>query len=532
MEARGDEQPGLTDVQQASVVLLCSKFRPSGSGSSTGIDVAITLLKTADGVVPMPFNLIVKAGLQVLNLAHRAVVNKRACAKLARRIAHVSFIILELTVKETTWSNQAVIQCTHALTEEFNRAVKLLEEFQSGQNPSWLERAQIVVKRCSENTIKEFTDIHAALDSLVTQANLGVALAIYDRAPSIDDIRAAMHDEMAHVAEEIRWQQQEIQAVLDAPAFKELSGRQVRQTVFMPRDVFIDKKTVLGRGASSVVYAGMLYGQSQVAVKVIEVVRKGALQRVKDEIRRANLARHKNVVHVFGIVTFEDETSVGVVMERLGESLEKVKTDDARLRMKYTLDIIAGMEHMHDAKHAREVRFGLKPANILLTEDGRSVKIIDFGVAQTAETLAAGAIASIRATLRFVAPELFADELEPSSACDVYSFAVLLAELWTGTVAWHETPEDQIPAAVVDGQRPFSRDDLSTLGVPDPIIALIVACWAQDPRRRPDSSQIGKLRDIPNFHRTKEGEWPSFLPAARAHSIEQDMSHHELRPCS
>jgi serine/threonine protein kinase len=267
-------------------------------------------------------------------------------------------------------------------------------------------------------------------------------------------------------------------------------------------NVFIDKDTVLGRGPSSVVYAGTLYGHRQVAVKVIEVVRKGALQRVKDEIRRAmNLSRHKNVVRVFGIVTFEDETSVGVVMERLGESLEKVKMDDASLRMKYTLDIIAGMEYMHAPADACEVRFGLRPANILLADDDRSVKIIDLGVAQTVDKLAPGAIASIHATLRFVAPELFAEKLEPSSACDVYSFAVILAELWTGTVAWHGTPEDQIPAAVVEGKRPFSPQDLKTLVVPGPITALIVACWAQCPHLRPTFARPwAGLQDIPNFH--------------------------------
>jgi hypothetical protein len=511
MEAQAQE---LTVSQQESVIELCRKFKPSGSGASTGIAVAISLLKAADGIIPMPFSLIVKAGLQVLNLAHRAMVNKSACAKLASRIADVSFLLLALTVKEKTWSNQAVIQCTNSLTEEFNRAVTLLEEFQGGSNPSWLERAQITVKKCSEKTIKEFAEIHAALNSHVAQANLGVTLAVYDRMPSIEDFRAAMHDEMAQVAEEIRWQQQAIQAILDDPAFKELSDRQVRQTVFTALDVFIDKNTVLGRGASSVVYAGTLYGQSQlVAVKVIEVAHKDALQRVKDEIRRANLARHNNVVHVFGIVTLEHETSVGVVMELLGESLEKVKTDGALLRMKYTLDIIAGMARMH-APADRVVHFNLKPANILLAEGGRSVKIIDFSVAQTAKTLTAGKV-SPRSTMRYRAPELFAKKFSPSSACDVYSFAVLLAELWTGTVGWHGTSDDLIPAAVRDGKRPFSPQELSTLGVPDPIIALIVACWAQEPHLRPTFAQLWeKLHDIPNFHEAPPQVWPSFLQAA------------------
>jgi serine/threonine protein kinase len=207
----------------------------------------------------------------------------------------------------------------------------------------------------------------------------------------------------------------------------------------------------------SMVYAGTLHGQTEVAVKVVKMVNGDVLTQVKDEVRRANLSRHRNVVQAFGIVALVADT-VWVVMERLGVSLGEANVSDPSIRMKYTLDIIAGMEHMHKPGHGA-ARYGLKPANILLTQDGDSVKIVDFGVAQTTSTLAIDAVASIRDTLRFMAPELFAEELDMrDTACDIYPFAVVVAELWTGTVAWAGTPKDEIPDLV--GRCP-SPDDPS-----------------------------------------------------------------------
>jgi serine/threonine protein kinase len=193
---------------------------------------------------------------------------------------------------------------------------------------------------------------------------------------------------------------------------------------------------------------------------------------------------------------------------------------DARLRMKYTLDIIAGMQHLHSKDH-RVVHFDLTPANILLTLDGCSVKIIDFDASLTVETLRAADVSIARGTLRFMAPELLREVKEPSAACDVYSFAVVLAELWTGTPAWKIQDPDTgvwndmkhgwIIGRMFVSRRPFTIVQLETKGVPKPIIALIVACWAQDPHQRPTFAQLRRLRRIPNFHEAAQKDWPSFL---------------------
>jgi serine/threonine protein kinase len=116
--------------------------------------------------------------------------------------------------------------------------------------------------------------------------------------------------------------------------------------------------------------------------------------------------------------------------------------------------------------------------------------------------------AVVRGSLQFIAPELFTETLPGTSKCDVYSFAVVLGELWTGTIAWLNAAH-LIVGRVVNGVRPFSPDDMKGQGVPAPIIALIATCWAQNPRDRPTFSDLRVLEA--NFHRLEEERWPIFL---------------------
>jgi hypothetical protein len=279
---------------------------------------------------------------------------------------------------------------------------------------------------------------------------------------------------------------QHMQAVLDSPVFKDLPPPDPREMLH-PSDVIVDKTKVLGRGTHSVVYAGTLCGLIDVAVKVLRLVDEDASETILDEFCRTKaLARHCNVVHVFGIVDLDDCT-VGVVMEQLGAPLLRARVDDPTVLMKYTVDIIAGMKHIHSTDHVGD--FLLQPAHILLTQDSCSAKIVNFGVGCSAFEMVPR---SVRACddLPFMAPEVFAEEWQPSPACDVYSFAVVVAELWTGSIAWEGTPPQLVPCLVAAGHRPFSADELKAKGVPAPIIALIVACWAQDPRSRPTFAQL------------------------------------------
>jgi hypothetical protein len=469
-----------------------------------------TMLEEVKAVDLHPFDDLGLAALKVVELAQNATVHKGVCFLLGASVAYINFIVLELAGKNCT---DAIRQCASDLTAVIRSAATLLQSSQRGH----FSRAEGIKAICgdyrySAETAELFAAIHDAL-TLHCKEHFTLLNAL-DGTPSPDDMRKTMRDEMVHIADLLSLEQeqsvsnelQQLEALLDSPTFKILPPRQPELN---PCDVTIDKTKVLGRGARSVVYAGILFGRADVVVKVaVCTAQDNTLAKVEDEIRRANHSRHRNVAHVFGIVMLENYT-VGVVMERLGVSLENTKVPDSSMRMKYTLDIIAGMEHTHSVDPV--MPFDLDPANILLTQDGGSVKIVAFKV--THAVVQRLGYFCARRTVPFMAPEFITDR-SLSAPCNVYAFAVVVAELWTGTVARNDVKATSMADNVKFERRPFSPCELSAKGVPASIIALIVACWAQEPERRPTFTQLSKIRTIPNFHLAPQEAWPSFLRAS------------------
>jgi hypothetical protein len=504
------EMPSAREISQLFETL--KKINRAGSRTANLAVVKVTLQKVKAVVGLHPFDDLVAAALTVAEMAENATAHKHVCFLLAERTARINCIVLGLASKD----REAARTCTTELTAVISGAVTLLEGFQSGNDLSWTERVKAVYRKYSAETVEKM----AAIDESLTLHVRGTgSLPNLDCALSLQQIREAMRDEILPIIEVIQWLEdvkkddsmsavlQHLQEILGTPAFKDLPPRQVE---FERCDVVVDTSTTLGRGAFAKVYAGTLYGLLEVAVKVFEVDGEEEESKIEAEVRRTMLARHRNVVRVFGFVALESAEKVGVVMERLGVSLGEANVTDPSKRMQYTHDIIAGVEHMHGLGE-KVVHFDLKPANILLTQDKSHVKIIDFGVAQTRATISVNEGVSARGTVRFMAPELFSDDLQPSSACDVYSFAMVLAELWTGAMVWAGTPNRLIPGRVTSGLRPFSPEDMKAMGAQDPIIALINVCWKQDPHDRPTFDQLGELRNIPNFHLAPREVWPLFL---------------------
>ena len=81
--------------------------------------------------------------------------------------------------------------------------------------------------------------------------------------------------------------------------------------------------------------------------------------------------------------------------------------------------------------HARRVvHRDVKPANVLITDDGR-IKVADFGVAQLAEGSSEGIAGTIVGTPRYMAPEQARGGLT-TPATDVYGLGVVLYEMLAG----------------------------------------------------------------------------------------------------
>lgn len=100
------------------------------------------------------------------------------------------------------------------------------------------------------------------------------------------------------------------------------------------------------------------------------------------------------------------------------------------LRNQFSLDAARGLLHLHESGLLhREI----KSANVLITDDYHA-KLGSFGFAKakTESRMASKSVSSF--AVRWMAPEMFNVMSKFTEACDVFSFGVLLNEIFTGEV--------------------------------------------------------------------------------------------------
>jgi eukaryotic-like serine/threonine-protein kinase len=128
--------------------------------------------------------------------------------------------------------------------------------------------------------------------------------------------------------------------------------------------------------------------------------------------------------------------------------------------------------------HAKNViHRDVKPANILISEDGR-VKVGDFGVARLAEGSSDGASATIVGTPRYMAPEQ-ARGLRSSPATDVYSVGVVLYEMLAGAPPFTERSAVELALRHLRDQPPPLP-----AGTPAAVDEIVARALAKDPAKR------------------------------------------------
>ncbi|TCD61327.1 hypothetical protein EIP91_008588 [Steccherinum ochraceum] len=134
--------------------------------------------------------------------------------------------------------------------------------------------------------------------------------------------------------------------------------------------------------------------------------------------------------------------------------------------------------------------------NILVDADG-TMKLTDFGMALIADATSYN-YASIHGggATRWQAPELHAPEefgmtsRRPTGACDVYSFAYLCIELFSGEIPFKDLSDFQVVTRVVRGERPERPKKPNDEPISEDGWSLVVSCWTVPPSDRPTSEQV------------------------------------------
>ncbi len=278
----------------------------------------------------------------------------------------------------------------------------------------------------------------------------------------------------------------------------------------------------IGRGGICAVYAAEhRYTRRTYALKaLLPEYRKHheARARLLAEARMLGAVHHPNVVEV--IDAGMDDGTPFVVMERLrAKSLEALLLARGKLTVHDALVIARlGAAALAATHSARVIHRDVKPGNLLVvrTETGKTLKLIDFGVATGWEEGDddEGPPSTVVGTPYYMAPEHLAGQHVKPTA-DVYSFGATMFECLTGQVPFSGTFE-QIYARSMTTARPDVRK--LRPDAPAALAALVARCLAADPADRfPTAVELARALDAIDLEEQGHGSQPRLETSRRGH---------------
>ena len=196
----------------------------------------------------------------------------------------------------------------------------------------------------------------------------------------------------------------------------------------------VDLQTAPAGAGIAVAYRGRdLRTRDPVVVKTLRLEYRGDPEmraRFRREARLLQFLSHPNVIRALSFA--EERGAPWLVLESVhGRSLREVIAGDAPLAPEAIVPILHGLAAGLDHLHARGlVHLDVLPENVVITPEGE-VKLVDFGIAQTAGTKQEPADGVAPDTVSYLAPEQVCGE-PVSTATDVFALGCIVYELLTG----------------------------------------------------------------------------------------------------
>ena len=517
------------------------------------------VLTALPAAAPPPLNMCLMpftSALAELGLAVRQVrFNKEAAAMLQRRgteIAQKLQDVVKATQGLPTGQVEAVARTVTAIGQALDEAAKFLQQFSKKGAFSKLCSGTLDARRfglLDKRLCELSTELGSALDlqqlalqaqrfekiegliQLLSQqtidANNQAAARQAATMCGIKEGSAVEHEELSALGLKLDRIAADVSTVIDQNAHQQESldevkemvaaknsklrgralARQDKERALEELEIELDsvEEQPFAKGAMSMVHRGKYQGDT-VVLKKTSLVGMFAVDRAKllkafaTELTIMTQLRSPRIVSVIGAVTV-DSSFLGLVLEyceggTLREALavdEHAKAIDEAQRRRWLSDVALGMAYLYSKGVEHR---DLKSLNVLL-DGGRRCKVSDFGLSKSESlntTATQSTMGGAKGTPSYMAPELLEDNLFDEKS-DVYSFAIVMWEIWDGGVPWHGLKPVQITRKVVDKrERPPPPE-----GASDDLVALMQRCWDHEPDARPTFAAIkAELRGGPD----------------------------------
>lgn len=202
---------------------------------------------------------------------------------------------------------------------------------------------------------------------------------------------------------------------------------------------------IIGKGGFSEVWQAYdVVSCDTVAVKIHQLDRRWSeakkasyTKHVSREYDIHRSVKHDRIVRLLDVFEIDSDSFATVLELCQGTDLDAILKDQTKLpevdAKSILLQVLTAMEYLSTSDDSRQaiIHYDLKPANILLDQDG-NVKITDFGLSKIIDADSMELTSQGAGTYWYLPPECFLKDARISNKVDVWSIGVIYYQMLVG----------------------------------------------------------------------------------------------------